>query len=936
LLSLSGKPGNFKAELQLRPRYIDADKCTACGLCTTYCPRHLADSFNEGLDLTRPIHIDYPQAVPASYFIDPEACLYLQHDTCQICVPTCRSNAIDFSQQPKKISLDIGAVIMAPGFGRVPEEALTQYGYGQHPDIVTSIEFERLLNPSGPFEGEVRCLSDKRHPKKIAFIQCVGSRDLGCGNGYCSSVCCMYAIKEAMVAKEHDPECEITIYYMDIRTQGKDFDAARIKAEEHYGIKFIRAKVADVIPWKKNLKLTYSTMDGVHRFDAYDMVVLAEGLDSPTDARALADITGVELDKYDFCKTGFFEPLASSRDGVYAIGAFQGPKDIPESVTQSSAAAGISAGQIKAGRGKDIVIKEYPTEKALKASDEPRIGVFVCHCGINIAGVVDVQKVDDYTKDMEGVVYHAQSLYSCSQDAQKVIKEMIKLHDLNRVVIAACSPRTHEPLFQETLKDAGLNRSLFEMVNIRDHCSWVHANEPDKATDKSMDLVRMGIAKARHIQPLPEQTVPVTDKAIVIGGGIAGMTAALNLADQGFQTTIIEKSARLGGHLLDQRYTLSGENMADYLKKVTDQIAKHKKIDVLTNSELAEVGGFVGNFSSVVRSGKGSKASEQTIDHGVIVVATGGREHVPATVLGKKVPQSDKFITQKELEIGLAGKGKNRAPKSVVMIQCAGSRGDDLAYCSKTCCTQAVKNSLKIKEINPDSQIIVLYRDMRTYGFTEDAYREAREKGVIFIPYSMDKKPSLSAKGTKAEVAFYDPILQDDVTINPDLVALSVGTVPESTAELSRLLKVPVNGDDFYLEAHVKLRPVEMPVAGVFLCGLAHSPKPVDEIIVQAQAAAAKASIPLVKGQVSVEPIVSSIDKDKCIGCRLCASLCPYQAIEMVKVDKKPKAETVVASCKACGICAAHCPTFAISMGGFTNEQITSQIEAFGEALEEA
>jgi len=746
----------------------------------------------------------------------------------------------------------------------------------------------------------------------------------------------MYAIKEAMVAKEHDPECEITIYYMDIRTQGKDFDAARVKAEEHYGIKFVRAKVADVIPWKKNLKLTYSTMDGVHRFDGYDMVVLSVGLDAPAGAKELADISKIELNQYDFCHTSTFSPLSTSRDGIFVAGAFQGPKDIPESVTQSSGAAGVASGLVKSQRGKGIVVKKYPKEKKVSEKEEPRIGVFVCHCGINIAGVVDVAKVDDYTKDMDGVVFHAQSLYSCSQDAQKVIKEMIQLHDLNRVVIAACSPRTHEPLFQETLKDAGLNRSMFEMVNIRDHCSWVHANEPDQATTKSMDLVRMGIAKARHIQPLAEQTVPVTPKAIVIGGGIAGMTAALNLADQGFHTSIIEKNDKLGGHLLDQRYTLSGENTADYLKKVTGEIAKKKNVDVLTTSELVELSGFVGNFSSVVKtkSGKGKKAKEQTIDHGVVVVATGGREHKPATVLGRKLPKSTRIITQKELEIRLAGKGK--APKSVVMIQCAGSRGDDLAYCSKTCCTQAVKNALKIKTLSPESQIIVLYRDMRTYGYAEDAYREAREKGVIFIPYSMDKKPVIKAKGSKVEMAFFDPILQDDVTIDPELVALSVGIVPEETEELSKLLKIPVNADNFFLEAHVKLRPVEMPVSGVFLCGLAHAPKPLDEIIVQAQAAAAKAAMPLVKGEVGVDPIVSSVDKDKCIGCRLCASLCPYKAIEMVKVDKRPKAQTVVASCKACGICASHCPTFAISMGGFTNEQINSQIEAFGKDIEEA
>jgi len=936
LLSLKGTPGDFQAELKLRPRYIDADKCTACGLCTTYCPRHLVDTYNEGLDVTRPIHIDYPQAVPATYFIDPEACLHIQHDTCKICVPVCRSNAIDFSQTAKNITLGVGAVIMAPGFGRVPESALEKYNYGQHPDVVTSIEFERLLNPSGPFEGEVRCLSDRRHPKSIAFIQCVGSRDLACDNGYCSSVCCMYAIKEAMVAKEHDPDCEITVYYMDLRTQGKDFDAAKTRAEEHYGIKFVRARVADVMPWQKNLKLTYSTMEGVHSFEPYDMVVLSVGLDAPASAKQLAGIGNFELNKYDFCKTDTFNPLATSREGIYVAGAFQGPKDIPESVTQSSAAAGIASGLIKAQRGKGVVVKSYPTEKKLARDEEPRIGVFVCHCGINIAGVVDVPKVDDYVEGMEGVVYHAQSLYSCSQDAQKVIKEMIQLHNLNRVVIAACSPRTHEPLFQETLKDAGLNRNMFEMVNIRDHCSWVHANEPEQATMKSMDLVRMGVAKARHIQPLPEQTVPVTRKAVVLGGGIAGMTAALSLADQGYHTSIIEKKAELGGHLRQQRYTLDGQKTADFLKTVTDRIAKHKLVEVFTDSQLAALNGFVGNFSSVLKTTRGKKETEQTIDHGVVVVATGGRDHQPEKVLGKKLPKSKQIVTQLELEQRLADtKGKERAPKSVVMIQCAGSRGDDLAYCSKTCCTQAVKNALKIKEINPASQIIVLYRDMRTYGYAEDAYREAREKGVIFIPYTMDNKPVISGDAKKVGITFFDPILQEEVSINPELITLSVGTVPEETDELSKLLKIPVNADKFYLEAHVKLRPVEMPVSGVFLCGLAHAPKPLEEIIVQAQAAAAKAAIPLVRGEVEVEPIVSNIDKDKCIGCRLCVSLCPYQAIEMVKVGKLPKAQTIVASCKACGICAAHCPTFAISMGGFTNEQITSQIEAFGQALEQ-
>jgi len=927
-MSLEGKPGDFTAKIRLRPRYIDADNCTACGLCTQYCPRHHVDEYNEGLSLTRPIHIDYAQAVPATYYIDPRSCLYLQHDTCQICVPVCQSHAINFDQKPEELELKVGAVVLSPGFGRISEETLEKYNYNKHPDVVTSIEFERMTTASGPFKGEVKCFSDGRHPKRLAFIQCVGSRDLGCDNGYCSSVCCMYSIKEALVAKEHDPEVEITIYYMDIRTQGKEFDKARQRAEA-MGIQFVRAKVADVTPWQNRLQLTYSTIDGKHCFEPFDMVVLSVGLESPRDAKGIADKAGVELNKYDFCRTQTFTPLNTSRDGVIVAGAFQGPKDIPESVTQASAAAGIAAGMLTKQRGQGIVHKSYPEEQEF--GEEVRIGVFVCHCGINISSVVNVPQVENSTEGMEGVVYHTDSLYSCSQDAQEVLKEKIREHKLNRVVIAACSPRTHEPLFQETLKDAGLNRNLIEMVNIRDQCSWVHASEPGAATDKSKDLVRMAVAKARGMKPLPEQTVPVTPRAMVIGGGIAGMTAALTLADQGFDSLLLEKGGVLGGNLGLMNYTLAHDATASYLKDLVGRVKRNKKITVVTDAELTSISGFIGNFTSVVATGKGSKKKEQTYDHGSVVLATGGHEHRPdGYLLGK----NSKVLTQQELEKQLAGKAKNRAPNSVIMIQCAGSRGDDLNYCSKICCNHAVKNALMIKEINPDAQVIVLYRDMRTYGYAEDAYREARLKGVVFIPYKLANKPEVYEKGRTLRVRFFDSILQEDMDIAPDLVALSVGIVPEGTEELSKMLKVPLTDDKFFLEAHVKLRPVELPVDGVYVCGLAHGPKPLDETIAQAQAAAAKAAIPLVKGHVSVAPIVSSVNQEECIGCSLCVSLCPYKAIEMVKVDNKRKAQTIAASCKACGICASHCPTFAISMGGFTNEQIDAQISAFGEVKE--
>jgi len=927
-LALDGKPGDFTAKIRQRPRYIDADACTACGLCTQYCPKHHVDPYNEGLSITRPIHIDYAQAVPATYYIDPSSCLHLQHDTCQICVPVCQSHAINFKQQPKDIELKVGAVILSPGFGKIDESTLEKFSYGKHPDVVTSVEFERMTTASGPFMGEVKCFSDGRHPKSIAFIQCVGSRDLGCNNGYCSSVCCMYAIKEALVAKEHDPEVDITIYYMDIRTQGKEFDKAQQRAEA-MGIKFVRAKVAGVTPWENRLQLTYSTLDGRHEFDPFDMVVLSVGLESPRDAQGIADITGIELNDYNFAKSETFDPLLTNREGVIVAGAFQGPKDIPESVTQASAAAGIAAGLLEKQRGQGIVHKDYPQEKS--DNDEPRIGVFVCHCGINISSVVDVHQVEGSVEDMEGVVYHTDSLYSCSQDAVETLKKTIIEHDLNRVVIAACSPRTHEPLFQETLKDAGLNPCLVEMVNIRDQCSWVHAGEPDAATDKSQDLVRMAVAKARKLKPLPEQTVPVTAKALIVGGGIAGMTVALTLAEQGFPSVVLEKGKTLGGNLGLLNHTLSSDATASHLKELVAKVKKSKKIDVLTNAALEQCSGFIGNFASVVSSGSGKNKKEQTIDHGVVVMATGGHEHRPN---GYLLEESSKVVTQQELEKRLAGRSKNRAPDSVIMIQCAGSRGDDLNYCSKVCCNHAVKNALQIKEINPQAQVIVLYRDMRTYGYAEDAYREARLKGVLFIPYDLEHKPQVVEEGRRLHVKFFDALLQEEMDMTPDLVALSVGIVPDGTDELSKMLKAPLTDDKFFLEAHVKLRPVELPVDGLYVCGLAHGPKPVDETIAQAQAAAAKAAIPMVKGAVSVDPIVSSVDEETCIGCSLCVNLCPFSAIEMVKVGKKRKARTISASCKACGICASHCPTFAISMGGFTNEQINSQITAFGMATE--
>ncbi len=924
LLKLEGQPGAFQAVVRQNPRYIDEDKCTACGTCTMYCPRPIADTYNERLNVSRAVHIDYAQAIPATYYIDPKACMRVNFETCTLCAQTCTAQAIDFSQQPKELTLNVGAVILAPGFGRLDSAVLAKFGYGRFPNVVTSLEFERLTCASGPSEGHIVRLSDGTTPKKIAFLQCIGSRDETCGNGYCSSVCCMYAIKEASVAKEHEPDLDISIFFMDVRTHGKGFDESRKRAEEKYGIRVIRGRVPCVDQVDGRLALTWVTEDGVSHSDIFDMVVLSVGLESPEDALPIADITGIELNKYDFCRTSAGSPLATTREGIFVAGAFQGPKDVPESVTQATGAAGFVSELLADVRNTRSVSIMYPEEDAVLMAEEPRIGVFVCHCGVNIAGVVDVKAVRDYAASLPEVVLYENMLYSCSQDALKTMANKIKDHRLNRVVIAACSPRTHEPLFQEILRSVGVNPALIEMANIRDQCAWVHAQEPEAATEKAKDLVRMAVAKAGFLKPLPPQTVPVTPKAVVLGGGAAGMNVALSIAEQGYEVVLVEKSDKLGGNLARLKWTWDGQDAQAILADLIKRVQHNARITVKLNSTLDSINGYVGNYVSTIQTPGGI----ETIEHGVLVIATGGKEYKPKTYLYGSNPH---VLTQLELEERLIkGKSPLKGVDSVVMIQCVGSRGDDMAHCSRLCCAQAVKNALKIKEMKPDTRVYVLYRDIRTYGFSEDLYREARQKGVFFLHYELDRRPEVLEKGkNKLVVRCFDPVLNENVELLANLVVLSTGVAPEENDALSKLVKVALTSDGFFLEAHAKLRPVETAAEGVYLCGLAHGPKTLDEAVSQAKAASAKAVIPLAKGRVAVAPIVSKVNQDACIGCGLCESLCPFNAIRLVKMDKRRKAETITASCKGCGICASHCPTLAISMGGFTDDALFAQIHAW-------
>ncbi len=847
---------------------------------------------------------------------------------CLQCVGACVAGAVCHDQKDLEREVSVGSLILSPGaspFDPSPYGEL--YNYNNHPNILTSTEFERILSATGPTMGHLVRPSDRKEPEKIAWLQCVGSRDTAhCNNGYCSAVCCMYAIKEAVIAKDHlKDRLETTIFFMDIRTFGKDYEKYYNRARDEHGVRFLRSRVHTIDPAGDghDLIIRYSDESGTIHEELFNMAVLSVGFQMDQERIELGKRLGINLDRYNFAMTPVFRPVETSRPGVYASGIFQGPKDIPSSVMEASAAACAAGIDLNKARGTDTKSLTMPEEIDI-AGEEPKIGVFVCDCGINIAAVVDVPSVVKYAKNLPNVVYAAENLFACSQDNQEKMKEIIKENKLNRVVVASCSPRTHEPLFQETLQASGLNKYLFEMANIRDQDSWVHGNDPESATNKAKDLVRMAVARAGLLTPLKEKKIPITMRALVIGGGVAGMNAALGLAEQGFEAVIVEKSANLGGLARDLTATIEGDDIQRYLLDLVERVSSHEKIQVLTETLIVGFGGFKGNFYTELMVGPGMYSRK--IEHGVVIIATGANEYRPKEFM---YGEDHRVMTQIELAKRLDTKGADNLDQ-VVMIQCVGSRNDENPNCSRICCQSAVKNALHIKELNPETEVWVLYRDIRTYGLLEDYYKEARKKGVKFFRFRKEEPPRVESVDGALYVTFMDHILERELRVSTDILALSAGMVASDTDELASILKLPRNAEGFFLEAHVKLRPVDMANDGIFLCGTAHGPKLVTESISQALASASRASTFLSQPEIILSAVTARVDQDKCASCLICVRSCPYN---VPRINEEGVSEIDEALCHGCGICAGECPAKAIELNWYEDQQIMSKLDSLLEGV---
>jgi heterodisulfide reductase subunit A len=924
VVRVEGEAGNYTITVKRKPKYVVEDKCNGCGECAEVCPVYAPSSFDAGIKARKAIDIPFPQAVPLVYAIDKRYCI-----NCRLCDAVCGKEAIDHEQKEEEVKLRVGAIVLATGYELYNPAALEEYGYGRIKNVLSNLQFERMLSPSGPTGGHVIRPSDGEPARRIAFVQCVGSRDVR-HYPYCSKICCMASTKEAIVAKEHDPEIKAYVLYMDLRSFGKGFQEYVNKAKEEYGVEYIRGRVSQVMenPATGNPVIYYEdTEQGKTETLEADLVILACALKPSATAMELAVCLGIETDDYGFYRTLPSRPLETLKPGIYVTGTCREPKDIPDSVAEASGAAAKAEALLAEARRSEIARIEKPPQRDV-AGEEPRVGVFVCHCGLNIAGVVDVTKVAEYSRTLRNVVYATNMLYTCSQETQEELKRAIREHKLNRVIVAACTPRNLEAVFRNTCEEAGLNPYLFEMANIREHCSWVHYRDPAAATEKAKDLVRMAVAKARLLTPEEKGRANIEATALVIGGGIAGMQAALEIARQGFKVELVEQSSRLGGALNEVNTVfIQGLNPEEVFGSLRKEVAENKNITLHLNSKVESAEGYTGNFRVVIKE----NGEEKELTAGAILLATGSREFKPHG--SYRYGEDDRVLTLGDLEKALKKEGFTYG--SVAFIQCVGARDGERSYCSRTCCIEAVKNALILKQRNPETKVYILYRDMMTPGFYENYYRESQEKyGIKYLRYSQDKPPRLEDKDGKLGIVVYDTLLGEEIALEVDKLVLSTPQVPaEGVEELQKVLRVPFSPDGFFMEAHPKLRPLRFTIDGLYLAGNCQAPKELPQVIAQATGAASRIATLLSHEVLETEAYTAVIDEERCIACGRCVDACSFRAISLVLNERgEAKAEVNPAMCKGCGACSSVCPNAAITARLFTTQQILAMIDELLEA----
>ncbi len=929
IVDVAGSTGDFTITLRHEPRYVRADRCTNCGLCAVACPVHLPSEFQESLVTQKAIHKSAPRSLPDAYYIDKGGYC----EGCGRCVEVCPTDAIDLDEEPWQESVRVSAIILALGYTLSDASAMEEYGYGRYPNVIHSMQYERYVSRSGPTEGLVLRPSDNKPPRRIAWLQCVGSRDQT--HPYCSSICCMYATKEAVLAKQRVEGVDCRVFMMDERAFNKEFNAYFRRSKHEFGIDYVRCRISEVQedPVTRDLILHYPGQDGRVKEEHFDMVVLSVGVRPPKGAEKLARMMKFDLNGYGFCSTDTFSPLETSQPGIYVCGAFSSPKEIAETITDAAGAAGDVMRLFHDELGKRPSSREFPflcegadrfpPERDI-AAETPRVGVFVCECEPSINGIVDVGRVVERSRAFPHVVHAARVGYGCFPEGVASIKDAIGEQNLNRVVIGACSHRTHEPLFQRTIREAGLNASLMEMTNIREQCAWVHSHEPEKATHKATELVRVAAARAAALQPIYKMTVDPARRALVIGGGVSGLTAALAIADAGYEVTLVERNETLGGNLHNIYYVVEGYSPPRLRRDLVNRVWAHDRITIYVNTEVVAHMGHVGNYRAILRQRGGG---EVIVAHGVTVVATGGQEAQRSDryLLG----QHPRVITQLELEEAIAHRlDEIAALEEVVMIQCVRPEGSRLDYCSRVCCTSTIKNAMRIKVANPDCQVTVLYKDITTYGFREKFYTEARGRGVIFVRYDDEHEPVVESLNGQVRVRVQEPNLGRPMTMEPDLLVLSMAIQPaEGTSKLAELLGVPLSLEGFFQEAHIKMRPMDFMEDGIFVCGMAHYPKFIEESISQALATAGRAMTILSKQPLFMGGTVAVVDQDSCVGCLTCVRTCPF---EIPRIDTTRRGVGNIAGaahidptlCQGCGTCTAECPATAIQLVNYSDEQL--------------